>query len=68
MPPLSRVHALRRLTAIKVDHQALRDESARLVSQLRGYQHPESWRNIGVALGVTAQAAQQRFRVDEADA
>ncbi len=62
MPPLSRTDALRRLAAINADHQALRQESARLVSQLRGYQHPESWRNIGWALGVTAQAAQQRFR------
>lgn len=41
----------------------LNDEIAAAVTALRGdLHHPASWAEIGDALGITRQAAQQRFR------
>jgi hypothetical protein len=65
MPQLSRQHTLRRLQAMQVERGRLDAELVRLVHQLRSYQHPEPWRSIGQALGMSAQAVQQRFRVTE---
>ncbi len=63
MPQLSRQHTLRRLEVNRLERRQLDAEVARLVHQLRSYQHPEPWRTIGQALGISAQSAHERFRV-----
>ncbi len=65
MPQLSRQHTLRRLQAMQLERRQLDVELVRLVHQLRSYQHPEPWRSIGQALGISAQSAHERFRVTE---
>jgi hypothetical protein len=66
------LHALRtRATAdgdldLLADVHHLHDEldrvEADIVTALRGYPYACSWQDIGTALGITRQAAQERFR------
>jgi hypothetical protein len=60
---MSRIEARQRVRRIEVERRDLLDVQRRLVRMLRGYpSRPETWASIGLLLGISAQAAQQRFR------